>query len=177
MRTGCFPSSHESPADNYARGEWPVSMLDGDAALATPSTRRQWLLGIGCFALGGLATVALGGLVAGKTPGQPADWLDEMLSLPAPQLLPRAGDYERRSRQHDDDARIVPAFTRLLEIAATSSAPEADVAAACAVRSLAKLGGLPTVAAWQPRLAHLAAARDEARRALAEEAEMRRTRR
>jgi hypothetical protein len=167
MRTGCFPSPNQ-PEPTYSRGEWPTAMLDGDFTPAAPGTRRQLLLGIGCFALGGLAALAWGSF-GGTTLARPADWLDDMLSLPEPQLLIRAGDYERRSRQHGEDARIVPAFTRLLEVAAASGAPQADVAAACAVRTLAKLGGLSTVATWQDRLGHLPSARDEARRALAEE--------
>lgn len=60
-------------------------------------------------------------------------------------LLPNAGDLERIAARHHNESRLVPVFTRMLDLALSTEPGNelyaiADAAAACAIRALDLLG-------------------------------------
>ena len=76
------------------------------------------------------------------------DWAQPMLAMEATALIARAGEFERASARHREDRGAAPGFERLLSLALQSRNREADMAAACALRSLQRLGHPDVVAIW-----------------------------
>jgi hypothetical protein len=147
MHQGFFPD----PADArvpYVRGAF--SEVDLDPIAPARSNRRQWLLG----AAGLLTGLGLGhewswtGAAPSPVPartGSPAprgtlEWALAALNLSEDEILASAGDLERVGARHRAECHLVPVFERLLEVALSSRAREAAAAAACAARSLVRLG-------------------------------------
>jgi hypothetical protein len=112
--------------------------LLGALGLGAGTTLSVWL------SRGGESVVRPGG--AGAGPRAPEDtqrgtveWTIALLSADAETLLADAGDVERVTMRHRREPRLVPVLERILGVAVASSLPDADVAGACAVRSLARL--------------------------------------
>ena len=184
MHNGRFPAAPPASLTSapYEPAAWSAAELDPEGAPRTD--RRQWLLAMGGVLFGGVVATGAGLLsgrlelsgsaAAGREPVVPRaglppvpDWAEQMLVVPEDELIRMAGDYERMSRQHLGDARLAAGFERLLRVAARSMRAEADLAASCAVRSLAKLDRIDIVEAWLPRLGRTTAlprAAAEARR-------------
>jgi len=68
------------------------------------------------------------------------EWALGLLDVPDEELLAAAGDLERVSAKHRREPSLVPCFRRLLDVSLRCRLPEADMAAACAIRSLQRLG-------------------------------------
>jgi hypothetical protein len=158
MHQGRFPRSHTNEFE-------PRSVPR--AALVEPTLdRRRWLLLIGASLAAGtgswMARPVLGSSAAPAPIADAADgadasygtleWALALERQPDHVLLQAAGDLERVSMRFPD-ARLVPRFVRLLEVVLTSAAPEADVAGACAVRSLDRLGRLDLALRARARIA------------------------
>lgn len=161
MFVGHFPESYESSYERRAfrSGE--------DATPLGATTRRQWLVMLGVTGLGtasGFFVGRAGGAVADvPTPpvgpgveGTPdrgsLEWALWMAEQPDDVLLPAAGDLERVCMRFRQEQRLVPGFVRVIEIVLRSELPEADVAGACAVRSLARLARFDLVQQWRERI-------------------------
>lgn len=126
-------------------------------------SRRGLLIGAVGVALGAGGTKLFSRWVAAPDPQSPATdaespvergtvaWALAMLSRPEEELLSAAGDLERVSMRHRD-ARLVPCFQRLLDVATASAEDHADEAGACAVRSLARLERVDLLRAASERL-------------------------
>lgn len=133
--------------------------------------RRAFLRGAGLFLLGFSVPVGylrLGGAAPRKARAARSDlpaWVRRMLALPAADLVRQAGEFERLSLRDPPGPRAGEAFERLLALAIARGGPLGDAAAACALRSLERIGRLDLVAAW---VSGLRARRDlpEARREL-----------
>lgn len=160
MHTGHFPVLPPDPHPAYRPGDWSRQELDPD----TPRLgRRQWILGVGCLLVGAAVPTGIG-IAARSSPAHrssPPDqasvdragaglpgWVREMLRAPEHLLLERAGEYEMKSCQHAGDRRCAVGFERLLELTRRSRHPGRGIAAACAVRSLARLDRIDLVETW-----------------------------
>ncbi len=123
LRSGHEPSTSRSARGASRDGEGlppgPVSNLDDDP-LAPSSVSREEM----------------------------PSWAVDMLSLDAVTLIRMAGEFERRSARHREDHAAALGFERLLSVALSSRAQEADMAAACALRSIKRLGRSDLVAIW-----------------------------
>jgi len=123
-------------------------------------SRRAWLVGLGAF-LCSSAVAAItvfhnrGVGVANTNDNANANaapprrgslaWALAMAEASDTELVLASGDLEMVSAQHRREVRLVPVFERLFDITLGQDLEHADVAGACAVRSLARLG--------QPQLA------------------------
>ena len=108
------------------------------------------VFGVGAGAVGLRAWQGLFGptLAAERSTDAPRpDWVKEMLTLDADQLIERAGDFERQSRRAND-ASCVPGFERLLRLASTSRHEFAALATSCALRTLGRFGRADVVESW-----------------------------
>ena len=159
MHSGKFPTAPSSPsAQAYVPGTWSTAELEPQAA---QSTRRQWMVGVFGLVAGASITwgvgAATGGAVEAKTdtssetalPETPAsalpEWALKLETAPAEDLLRWAGDLEKLSRMHRMETRLVPTFERLLDTVLTSEGQYVDMAGACAVRGLDRLGRADSV--------------------------------
>lgn len=172
MKYGTFPSLPGPPlpgsplfgskARSSGARTGPQGALEVDSARAD---RRAFIVGLsGLIAgtVGGslLAGWGTGGVDSGagrssevlasdesNEEGLPS-WASEMKSMDDETLLLMAGEFERRSARHRKDSEAAPGFERLLSLALSSRRREADMAAACAIRSLQRLGRTDLVAIW-----------------------------
>jgi len=104
------------------------------------------MFGAAGLLLGALVVVAPGlvsaHVEARRTPDLDSlpDWAREMLTGPEDHVLKMAGNYEMAAARDLDDLRLVPCFERLLDLAIDSRAEIADIAGACAARTLERFG-------------------------------------
>jgi hypothetical protein len=107
--------------------------------------------GVGGLGLGAVAGRALPGSAAagrGRVAGEPEvapdlAWALSMVERSDLDLVEAAGDLEMVCARHRGDRRLVAVFDRMLEAALWSTAAQApvlDVAGACAIRCLGRLG-------------------------------------
>ncbi|MHC4079551.1 MAG: hypothetical protein ACYST0_14050 [Planctomycetota bacterium] len=162
MHEGRFPARYVSGGARSAqRSAAGPQLLDDLAITASSQTRRAWLLGLGAF----LCTSAVAAVTvmgnrkpanakgtaepnAGPKAGPKADppqrgtlaWALALDDASDEQLVLASGDLEMVSARHRSEVGLVPVFERLLDITLRQDLEHADVAGACAVRSLARLG-------------------------------------
>ncbi|MBK8974417.1 MAG: hypothetical protein IPM29_00680 [Planctomycetes bacterium] len=132
---------------------------------ASAVSRRTLLTALGAFVAGAIAgstsawfgaRAATGSTKSGGTapaPTAPVDagasppprgtlaWVRALHDADDDELIAAAGDLERaRARYRSEPALFVPLFERILVTARERTGPVADMAAACALRSLGRLG-------------------------------------
>ncbi|GEM_PF-4300804 len=127
------------------------------------STRRRILSTLGIFCGGLSLPLFAPGLLsrawrgngeakAAEAPPKPVpllpSWVRELETAPTTRILPLAGEYERRSLRDRVGPAAGPAFERLLALALRSPGPQADPAAACALRCLERLGREDLWTSW-----------------------------
>ncbi len=161
MHKGHFPARYvPGKAQSAPPGPLGPRLLDDLPGATDTRSRRAWLVGLGAF----LCTSAVAAItvfqnrgVAGAQTNTNANtnttpprrgtlaWALAMGAASDTELVLASGDLEMVSAQHRREVRLVPVFERLLDITLGRDLEHADVAGACAVRSLARLG--------QPQLA------------------------
>jgi hypothetical protein len=155
MHKGRFPACYVLPGrtgGTRSARHIGVQLLD-DLPIATGTagglgtTRRSWLLGVGAvLCTSAMATVAVFGNrkpTKIQTPQRGTlAWALAMGDATDAQLVLASGDLEMVSAQHRTEECLVPVFIRLLDVTLDRDLDleHADVAGACAVRSLARLG-------------------------------------
>jgi len=150
MHKGRFPAGYvPGSAQSAPRSPFGPRLLDDMADAPDVSTRRAWLAGVGAFlCASAVATItmfrnrALAAPASTVSPPQRKTlaWALTMANASDEELVLASGDLEMVSAQHRREQRLVPLFERLLDIALGQELEHADVAGACAVRSLARLG-------------------------------------
>ncbi len=159
MHKGHFPARYvPGGAQSAPSGPLGPRLLDDLPGATDTQSRRAWLLGLGAF----LCTSAVAAITvfqnrgvgiaqtnanANTSPPRRGTlaWALAMGAASDTELVLASGDLEMISAQHRREVRLVPVFERLLDITLGQNLEHADVAGACAVRSLARLG--------QPQLA------------------------
>ena len=138
-----LPSASWAPIarDSSRAAAGSAATSSGDAL----TSRRALFAGLGGVALG-LAASKLGSLAQLPESAQATaplpDWAQDMLRLPEPELVRLAGEFERKSMRFQGARELGACFERLYVAARHSRRPEAGMAAACAVRSLERVGRL-----------------------------------
>lgn len=94
--------------------------------------------------------------VDAASPAAPAalapEWAVALQYATVDELISAAGDLEMVSSRFRSDHRLVPCFVRLLDVVLGGRHPDGDVAGACAVRSLHRLGRADLVRAQRSAL-------------------------
>ncbi len=182
-RRGRVALAVSGSAETMHKGRFPARYVPGETRLCDPripngapdhgpQTRRSWLLGVGALLC--TSAVAAVGMWGNRKPTriQPPRrgtlaWALAMGDATDAQLVLASGDLEMVSAQHRSDTRLLPVFERLLNIALDrdQDLEYADVAGACAIRSLARLGH-PQVAMRRQEAITNRANRPETRMAL-----------
>lgn len=142
MHKGHFPARY------VPGGRLGPRLLDELPGKEETYSRRAWLVGLAAL----VCTGAVAGFTAfrNRTTTVAASsvpprrgtlaWALAMKDASDSELVSASGDLEMVSAKHRRELRLVPVFERLLDITLRQDLEHADVAGACAVRSLARLG-------------------------------------
>lgn len=142
MHKGHFPARY------VPGGRLGPRLLDELPTKERTYSRRAWLVGLGAL----VCTGAVAGfsvfrkqsrrVVAATRPPRRGTlaWAFAMGDASDSELVSASGDLEMVSARYRREVRLVPVFERLLDITLRQDLEHADIAGACAVRSLARLG-------------------------------------
>jgi hypothetical protein len=141
MHKGHFPARY------VPGGRLGPRLLDDLPDKEETCSRRAWLVGLGaliCTGAVGFSIFRNRSTTVAAAPSPPRRgtlaWALAMRDASDSELVSASGDLEMVSAKHRREKRLVPVFERLLDITLRQDLDHADVAGACAVRSLARLG-------------------------------------
>lgn len=152
MHKGHFPPRYvPGGAHSVPRSPLGPRLLDELPAKDELRSRRAWLVGMGALLCSSaVAAFTIFRNQRASVPVIPAPppppqrgtlaWALAMNAASDSELVSASGDLEMVSAEHRREIGLVPVFERLLDITLRQDLEHADVAGACAVRSLARLG-------------------------------------